>query len=141
MIVVDVNILIYAYNRDSVHHQKAANWWSSVVNSGTSPGVPWPVFQAFLRLLSARGAVKEPYTLEELFRIAQEWWDHGVLLLSPSAASFSIFRSLCEKYSAVGSASTDTFIATFALEHRARLATNDTDFLRYTELKTFNPLV
>jgi toxin-antitoxin system PIN domain toxin len=140
VIVSDLNLLVYAYNQDAPHHFKAADWWGETVNSGAGVGIAWPVFQSFLRLLSGRAAVTSPYSLDELFDITNEWWSQGVKLLSPSATTLALFRSLCLKYQTVGSASSDTLIAAFALEHRARLATNDTDILRYTELKVVNPL-
>ena len=141
MIIPDVNLLVYAYNQDAPYHAKASLWWEEVVNSGNGVAVPWPVLQGFVRLLSGRHVVTVPYTLDHLFDLGQEWWDNGVKLLSPSMTTFAIFRTLCQKYQAVGSASTDTLIASFALEHRARLASNDTDFLRYSEIKVTNPLV
>lgn len=140
MIVCDVNLLVYAYNQDAPHHEKAASWWSESINCGVGLGIPWPVFQSFLRLLSARTVVHNPYSLEELFELTGEWWTQGVKLLSPSATTLAVFRSLCLKYQTIGSATSDTLIASFALEHRARLATNDTDFFRYSELKLLNPL-
>lgn len=139
MILPDVNLLVYAYNSDGAHHSRAAAWWAETVNSG-NVGVPWPVFQSFLRLLSGRQVVTTPYTMSELFDIGQQWWDHDVKLLAPTRRTLDTFRTLCEKYQTVGSATSDAFIASFALEHRARLATNDTDFLRYTELRVINPL-
>jgi toxin-antitoxin system PIN domain toxin len=140
MIVSDLNLLVYAYNRDAPHHQRAAEWWRDTIESGANVGIPWPVFQGFLRLLSGRTVVTSPYTFDELFEITDEWWRQGAKLLSPSSTTLAVFRSLCLQYQTVGSASSDSLIAAFAVEHRARLATNDTDFLRYAELKVINPL-
>jgi len=96
--------------------------------------------QGFIRLMSGRSLLAKPYSPKEVFQICQEWLDHNVLLLGPSAQTWAIFRNLTEKYHLVGSATSDALIAAFAVEHRARLATNDTDFARFKELRTLNPL-
>lgn len=137
----DTNLLIYAFNASAPHHREAAAWWEEEVNSGAPVGVCWPVFQGFIRLLSGRHIVEEPYSAGELFAIAEEWWERpGVRLLSPSQDTYRIFRELMETCSIAGSAATDALIAAFALEHRGRLHSNDTDFLRFPGLKVVNPL-
>ena len=140
MILPDVNLLIYAYNSASPMHTRAAAWWQEQVSSGQSTAVCWPVFQAFLRLLSGRSVVESPYPVEDLFNLCDQWWAHHVTLLGPSKETLKVFRDLSHRYQIVGSSSTDALIAAYALEHRARLATNDTDFLRFDGLKVFNPL-
>ena len=82
----------------------------------------------------------KPYSPKETFQICQEWLDHNVLLMGPSVRTWNIFRDLTEKYHLAGSATTDALIAAFAVEQNARLATNDTDFARFKELRVINPL-
>ena len=141
MIVPDVNILVYAYNGSAPFHRKALDWWEATVNKGTPIGVCWPVFQGFVRLLGGRRVVVDPYSAEELFAIAEQWWIRPtVRLLAPTEATYAHFRSLMESYDLTGNMATDALIASFALEHRATLVTNDTDFQRFKELRLNNPL-
>jgi len=141
MLIPDVNLLVYAYNMAAPKHAAALKWWETAVNSrGSQVGVVWPVFQGFVRLMTGRNVLASPLTTEEVFEICQEWWDHGVLLLGPTRETWLHFRALCVAHGLVGSATSDGLIAAFALEHRARLVTNDTDFLRFTDLRTENPL-
>ena len=110
------------------------------MQSGEQIGIVWPVFQAFIRLLSGRSVVAEPYPVEELFAICDEWWEYtNVILLSPSRETYRIFRELSQEHGLSGSATSDALIAAFALEHKAKLETNDTDFLRFVGLRTGNP--
>ncbi len=140
MILPDVNVLIYAYNASAPLHREAVKWWEGHVNDGSSIGVCWPVFQGFVRLLGGRHVVAEPYSAQELFGIADEWWARpSVRLLSATEHTYSYFRRLMETYDLSGSMATDALIAAFALEHRGTLATNDTDFLRFRELSVVNP--
>ncbi len=140
MIIPDANVLIYAFNASAPLHKKAAAWWEDQVNASRPIGICWPVFQAFLRLLTSRTIVEKPYTASQLFKIAEEWWERPtVRLLSPSSATYRLFRELMENHSLSGGSGTDALIAAFALEHAGRLISNDTEFLRFSELVVENP--
>ena len=135
-----MNVLIYAYNASAPLHRAAAQWWEEQVNGGSSVGVCWPVFQGFIRLLGERHVVEQPYSSEELFAIADEWWARpSIRLLSATDHTYRHFRRLMEAHGLSGSMATDALIPAFALEHRGTLATNDTDFLRFRELSVVNP--
>lgn len=141
MILPDVNLLIYAFNLSAPQHDKAARWWEAQINSGVQIGVCWPVFQAFVRLLTGRHIVEDPYTAEDLFAIADEWWRRPNLeLVGPSRETYRLFRELMENQNLSGSAATDALIAAYTLEHRGTLHSNDTDFLRFPGLRVVNPL-
>jgi uncharacterized protein len=141
LIFVDVNILVYAYNKSAPHHQQAAVWWEAQVNSAAPVGICWPVFQGFMRLLGGRHIVAEPYSAKELFKIAEDWWARpSVRLLGATSQTYARYRSLMENYALSGAMSTDALIAAFSLEHGATLFSNDTDFLRFRELRIKNPL-
>ena len=50
MILVDANILLYAEDSLSEHHEAAHNWWDEQL-SGTDPvDLCWPVPTAFIRI-------------------------------------------------------------------------------------------
>ncbi len=141
MILPDANLLIYAFNSSAPLHKRAAAWWEQQLNEAKPVGVCWPVFQAFLRLLTSRTIVEEPYTAAELFEVAGEWWVRPtVRLLAPTSQTYRIYRGLMETYALSGNAATDALIAAFALEHGGRLVTNDTDFFRFEDLTVENPL-
>lgn len=136
-----MNLLVYAFNRSAPQHSRAAAWWEQQVNGTQMVGIPWPVLQGFIRLLTGRQIVETPYTAHEIFEVVEEWWIRpSVRLLEPSRETYRLFRFLMESYNLAGSSSSDAVIASFALEHGARLASNDTDFLRFRELRVFNPL-
>ena len=52
MIVLDANILLYAYDEASDQHAKARAWVEEVL-SGTDPvGLPWQTIMAFARIVT-----------------------------------------------------------------------------------------
>jgi predicted nucleic acid-binding protein len=54
MIVLDANVLIYAYNDQAPEHQRASAWLMRVLN-GTEPlGLPWTTIWAFLRVMTSK---------------------------------------------------------------------------------------
>lgn len=140
MLFPDANVLIYAFNTSAPLHEEARLWWEREVNRGTPLGVAWPVFSAFVRLLTGRQIVENPYTAVEIFELAESWWERpNVTLVEPTVETYRNFRTLMERGRLAGSATTDAWIAAHVMEHRGRLITNDTDFIRFPEIRTENP--
>ena len=50
MILVDANLLIYAVDRESVHHSKARIWVEQILSETRPVGIAWIVVLAFLRV-------------------------------------------------------------------------------------------
>ena len=56
MILVDANLLIYAVDADSHHHQRARRWLENTLSGTTRVGLPWLVLLAFLRITTERAS-------------------------------------------------------------------------------------
>ena len=52
MIVLDANILIYAYDSGSSQHTKARAWVEQTFSGLESVGLPWQTVSAFLRVMT-----------------------------------------------------------------------------------------
>ena len=50
MTLLDVNILLYAYNADAPQHAASAAWLEEALRTADVVGLPWPTVWAFLRL-------------------------------------------------------------------------------------------
>ena len=50
MKLLDVNLLLYATNTWSPHHESASTWFNNVMSSGETIAMPWVVLLAFVRL-------------------------------------------------------------------------------------------
>lgn len=55
LIIVDVNLLIYAVNRDAPLHRQAKPWLEGVISGTETVGLSWIVVLAFLRLTTPAG--------------------------------------------------------------------------------------
>ncbi len=64
----------------------------------------------------------------------------GVQILEPRSDHLEQMLKSLEQLGTAGNLVTDAQIAALAIEHAATLHTNDTDFMRFTGLRWFNPL-
>ena len=73
MILVDVNLLIYAVNQDSPYHDKAKSWLETAVSGTETVGLPWIVLLAFLRLTTRPGLFQKPLSVDAAFDVVDAW--------------------------------------------------------------------
>ena len=141
MILIDANLLLYAYDAASGRHAQAKRWVETVL-SGTLPVMlPWQVVLAFLRITTNPRAMESPLSRNEAIRIVQEWLDRPqVVMLDPGERYWEILRDLIESSQATGPLMMDAHLAALAIEHGATLYSADQDFARFTELAWQNPL-
>lgn len=141
MIVVDTNLLVFAYDTKAPRHAAARDWWESLLSGDEPVGVPWVVVLAFTRLLTHPTICDRPVTTAEVRAIVETWLAQPqVRLLGPSDDTMQLFYSLLESAGGGGNLSTDALIAAHAVEHAATVHSNDRDFGRFTGLRWHNPL-
>ena len=141
MMLVDVNLLIYAEDGQSDQHDAARAWWDEQL-SGTEPiGLPWSVLQAFIRVSTNPRASRNPLTLGEAITRIQSWLDQPcVRLLQPTENHWTIFQQMLRAGSATANLVSDAHLAALAVEHNCVLQSTDRDFARFRGLKWKNPL-
>jgi uncharacterized protein len=141
MKVVDLNVLLYAVNRDAPQHQGARRWWESSMNGDEQVGLAWPVILGFLRLSTRSGILPRPLTSTQALDTVQDWIEQPlVVLLAPGDGHWTRFRSLIETAGLAGNLTTDAHLAALALEYDATLYSTDADFARFATLRVVNPL-
>lgn len=141
MIVLDANVLLYAYDQDSEFHAEARGYLERIFFEMEPVGIPLLSLSAFLRILSQRGTGSARFSLRELIEIADEWfqWDH-VHLLTPGDRHWLILQRMLLEGNASGRRVTDAQIAALTIEYGGVLQTNDREFGRYPGLRWENPL-
>lgn len=141
MIVVDVNVLIYAVDEDSDRHREAKEWLENVLSGKEIVGLTWIVLLAFLRLTTRAAISARPLAIEDALDIVSKWLDHpSVSILQPGPRHAHILRTLLLKTGAGGNLTTDAHLAALAIEHGAQLCSFDHDFARFPGLKWRDPL-
>lgn len=141
MILPDINLLVYAHDTSAPEHAAAAEWWERTVGGPEPVGLVWVVVLGFVRLLSSPRVVTEPSPPAELLETVEEILSlPAVRFAAPGSRHLSIMRRLFLESGATGRLTTDIHLAASAIELGGTLATNDSDFLRFSELKVMNPL-
>lgn len=141
MIVVDVNLLIYAVNRDSPDHRKAKAWLEAAVSATETVGLPWIVLLAFLRLTTRAGLFQKPLSVPAAFDVVDAWLQQpSVTVPEPTARHLQTMRDLISPLGTAGNLTSDAHLAALAIEYGAELCSTDNDFGRFSRLRWRNPL-
>ncbi|MCD9188145.1 MAG: type II toxin-antitoxin system VapC family toxin [Pyrinomonadaceae bacterium] len=141
MITPDANIILYAYNEDAPHHAKAKQWLEDQFSQTDVFGLSWQVLTAFLRISTNPRAFPQPFDLREAIEIVDEWLAlENVEILTPTATHWTIFQGLIVEGNTKAALMMDAHLAALAIEHNAALATTDSDFQKFKNLQTINPL-
>lgn len=142
MIVIDVNLLIYAYSKKSPHHRRAKEWLEAVLASDEPIGIPLQVILAFLRISTSPNIPGQHATIKAALEVVESWLQvPGVRIVEPGERHWNLFKSLVSKSSASGNRLMDAHLAALALEHGAVLCSADSDFARFPGLRWKNPLL
>jgi toxin-antitoxin system PIN domain toxin len=141
LILVDANLLLYAYVSSSVHHQQARVWFETVIAEQRPMRLAWITIVAFLRLATHSRVFERPFSMAEACRVVEGWLARpAVAILSPGERHWSILSRLLHEAQARGDVTTDAHLAALAIEHGATLYTTDRDFVRFRALRLENPL-
>jgi uncharacterized protein len=141
VILCDANLLLYAYNVDSVDHSKAKEWLETELSSPSLFCLSWQTITAFIRISTNHRAFTSPLSIEEAAKIVSSWLDRPQCrVLTETERHWAIFAGLLTKEKAAGPLVMDAHLAALAVEHGATLATTDRDFARFSNLRIVNPL-
>lgn len=141
MKIVDLNVLIYAVNRDSPLHQPLKRWWESAVNGDEPIGLPWAVLLGFLRLSTNPRVFQAPLSVSEALSTLDQWLSQpNVRILRETDGHWHTLRSLLVMSGTAGNLTTDAHLASLAISHGAVLVSCDADFARFAGLRWENPI-
>jgi uncharacterized protein len=141
MILIDANVLFYAYDGVSSHHAKARDWLDAALSHEPAVRFSWTTLLAFIRIATNPRAAERPLSTAQAAAIVASWLAvPSVGVLSPTARHWSILCDLLDKGQARGNLVMDAHLAALAIEHGATLCTTDRDFLRFPGLKIENPI-
>lgn len=141
MILVDVNLLVFAQNTDSPFHAAAKVWWESELHGETPIGLAWVTVLAFIRLTTNPKALKDPLSSEASLKLMHDWLSlPNVRAATPGPRHWEIFSRLISQHGLRGSSVTDAHLAALAIENGWTLYAADEGFGRFRDLQWRNPL-
>jgi toxin-antitoxin system PIN domain toxin len=137
----DVNLLLYAYDTTSAHHERARPWLEERLSGVEAFAFAWATLLAFVRLVTNPRVFEAPLRIEEALDVVDAWLAAPCsTILHPGSRHAVLLRQLLEPLGAAGNLTTDGHLAALALEHDAELCSADADFSRFPGLRWSNPL-
>jgi hypothetical protein len=141
VILLDVNILLYAYDEASSHYREVQPWLEALLSGPEDVGVPWLTLWAFVRISTNPRISETPLDPRAAIRTLQDLLaGPRVRIVEPGPHHIRILEKLVVDGQASGPRVTDAALAALAIEHGATLASTDRDFSRFPNLRWINPL-
>lgn len=141
MILIDANLLLYAYHRRAVEHNASRAWLEATLSGSDSVRFAWLTLWAFVRIATNPRAFEQPLSASEAGEAVASWLAQPTAgILEPGERHLDILRDLIHEGQVAGPLVMDAVIAALAVEHGATLCTTDRDFSRFSRLKWTNPL-
>jgi uncharacterized protein len=139
--LVDANLLLFSVDTRSPYHDRAAAWFTDLMNGDRRVGLPWESLSAFVRIATHPRATRSPLSSADAWQFVEAWLQAPIAWVPlPTAEHASVFGRLVLKHRLSGNLVPDGHLAALAIEHGLELASADTDFARFTELRWVNPL-
>ena len=142
MILPDVNVLVFAFRRESPQHEEYARWLTHVVGGTEEIGLHEVPLAGFVRIVTNPRIFDRPaptgIALDFAHRLVtapRARW------LPPSGTTWARFEALARGDAGVsGNLVPDALLASLAVAHGCRLATGDRGFARFPDLDWFDPV-
>lgn len=141
MILPDLNLLLYAHNPTAREHAVAMAWWEDALNGSELIGLPHEVLFGFVRIATHPRLGRAAVELGAAKVVVELWLSLShVRVLLPTSNHFERVLDLCRRAGGGGPLLSDAILAAYAIEYRATLCSNDSDFSRFADLNWVNPL-
>ncbi len=141
MILVDANLLLYAYDSSSPRHGMAKRWFEGAMSDEPDVRFGLMTLLAFLRLATDQRVFEQPLGPSDAIELVESWLARpNVSIAQPSERHWSGLAALAEASKARGALLMDAHLAALTIEHGASLATSDRDFTRFPGLRFEDPL-
>jgi toxin-antitoxin system PIN domain toxin len=141
LILIDANILIYAFRKDTDYHEEYRAWLEEALRRESVVGISEIVLSSVVRIATHPHIFARPSTLREVFQFSDYIRScSNVVSVVPGKAHWSIFQHLCRSVKARGNIITDAYLAALAIEKGAEWITGDRDFSRFPGLKWRVPI-
>ena len=141
MILIDANLLIYAYDPDCRQHDASRRWLEDVLSGAVIVRFSWLTLWAFIRISTSPRVFVHPLSAAEAQAAIAAWLQQpNAGIIEPGDRHLEILGGLLEGGQAAGALVMDAALAAIAVEHGATLCSTDRDFSRFKGLDWTNPI-
>jgi toxin-antitoxin system PIN domain toxin len=141
VILLDVNVLVYAHREDAAGHERYRDWLTSTLGGDAAYGLSDLVLSGFLRVVTHPRVFREPTPWDTALAFVLEIRDRpNCVPIAPGLRHWEIFTRLCQAVQARGNLVADAYLAALAVEYGAEWITTDRDYARFPGLRWRHPL-
>ncbi|MCP9488303.1 MAG: PIN domain-containing protein [Solirubrobacteraceae bacterium MAG38_C4-C5] len=141
MILLDVNLLVYAFSVEAPENVAARDWLDDKLNGSARVGLPWHSLLGFVRLSSNPRVTAPHVSVPQAWAQARAWLAQPpVWIPQPTDRHADVLETALEQAPSSSKVS-DCHLAALAIEHGLTLCSTDGDFARFSALRWENPLL
>lgn len=139
--LVDANVLLFATDTASAHHEPAAAWLTAALDGPVRIGIPWESINAYLRVTTSSRGRSAPVSHATAWGDVEVWLGcENVWTPTPTTRHAEVYARLASRYGVSGNLVPDAHLAALALEHGLAVVSADSDFARFKEVRWVDPV-
>ena len=140
MLLLDVNILVYAFREAAPEHPRYREWLHELVNGDEAFGLSDLVLSGFVRIVTHPRIFCPPDPIGEALAFTEALRGQpNCVVIAPGARHWQIFTRLCRTAGARGNLVPDAYLAALAVESGSEWITTDGDYGRFPGLRWRRP--
>lgn len=136
MLLLDVNVCVYAVRADSPDHTRYRDWVNDALNGDEPVGISDLTLSGVIRIITNHRIFAQPSTTQQALDACHALRSAPTAVpLQPGRRHWAIFAALCRETSAKGNTVPDAYHAALAIENGATWITTDRGFARFPGLR------
>ncbi len=138
--LLDVNVLVYAFRQDAPDHASYREWLEATVAAESAVGLADLLLSGFLRIVTHPRVFNPPTPIERALEFADALRAQpNCVVLEPGSRHWAIFTHLCRRTPARGNLVPDAYLAALAIETGSDFVSTDRDYARFAGLRWHPP--
>jgi len=141
MLLLDVNVCIYAFRRESRGHENFKSWLEQVLSGPEPVGLPEQVLASVIGWSRTPASPRTRRPPSAALSFCDSLVEApAAMRVRPGERHWGIFHDLVSQHGLRGNDIPDAYLAALALEQGATWVTTDRGFARYEGLRLLDPL-
>ena len=116
--IVDANVLLYAEDASSPHHEPCRRWLETALNGDVRIGLPWPSLLGFVRIRTHPRAYAHPLSVSQAWDRVEDWLAADTSWIpAPTERHAAVLGDLLRRHHLSAGLVPDAHLAALAIEH------------------------